>query len=199
MDFDAASGYLIQRLRRELNQTLSYHCVEHTLDVLDAATRLTNLEHVGPREKKLILTASLFHDAGMIVQYHDHESASVDLATAILPEFGYTKPDIDEIAGLIMVTKLPQRPYSHAEQIICDADLDYLGRDDFFILSFRLQLEWKLNGIRDTSLAEWLDIQVRFLSDHRYFTNSAIILRNEIKLKHLQEVSQICQKMNPNS
>jgi HD superfamily phosphodiesterase len=48
MDFDAASGYIIDRLRRELNPTLSYHCVEHSIDVLEATRRLAEQENVEP-------------------------------------------------------------------------------------------------------------------------------------------------------
>jgi len=188
MDFSVASGYIIHRLQRELNPALSYHCVEHTIDVLDATRRLADSEKIGPHDQALLETAALFHDAGMIIQYKDHESVSVDLAREFLPGFGYSTSEVEEIASLIMVTKLPQRPYNHVEQIICDADLDYLGRDDFFINSFKLRLEWQTNGIINTSLPEWFDIQIQFLQEHRYFTNSAILLRNEKKHNHLEAI-----------
>jgi uncharacterized protein len=188
MDFDAASGYIIHRLRRDLNRSLSYHSAEHTLDVLESTRRLAESENIDPRARTLLETASVYHDAGMLIQYKDHESASVAIAEQVLPGFGYSGPDIEEIAGLIMVTKLPQGPVGHLEQIICDADLDYLGRDDFFIHSFKLRLEWQVNGIRNTTLPEWFDIQIKFLTEHRYFTTSAILLRNEKKLKNLEEI-----------
>ncbi len=191
MDFNAASGYMLQRLERELKPELSYHCVSHTVDVLDATRLLSGLENISPQDQILLLTASLFHDAGMIVKYKDHESASVGLAEQTLPGLGYYKPQMDEIASLIMVTKLPQRPYNHFEQIICDADLDYLGRDDFFINSFKLKHEWQTNGIRTTTLQEWFEIQVKFLSEHQYFTKSAIRLRNAKKMQHLEEIRQL--------
>ncbi|MDP1622020.1 MAG: HD domain-containing protein [Bacteroidales bacterium] len=194
MDFHAASRDIIQRLRRELNPSLTYHSVEHTLDVLEAARWLSNAEKIGSHAKILIETASLYHDAGMIIQYKDHESASVILAKQTLPGFGFPDSDIDEIARLIMVTKLPQRPYDHLEQIICDADLDYLGRDDFFIHSFNLKLEWQVNEVRVTTLAEWCEIQINFLTEHQYFTKSASLLRNEKKLKHLAEIQQLCRR-----
>jgi predicted metal-dependent HD superfamily phosphohydrolase len=191
MDFNAASGYIIHRLRRELNPSLSYHCVEHTLDVLDATRRLADSEKIEPHARILLETASVFHDAGMLVQYKDHESVSVVLAKQALPGFGYSDSEIDEIASLIMVTKLPQGPGNHFEQIICDADLDYLGRDDFFINSFKLRLEWQTNHIRNTTLPEWFAIQIKFLTEHQYFTNSAFHLRHEKKMQHLEEIKQL--------
>ena len=200
MDFKAASRYIIHRLQLELAPTLSYHCLEHSLDVLEATRLLCNLENIEPRKKILLETVSLYHDSGMIVQYRDHESISAALAREVLPRFGYSSSEIDEIANLILVTKLPQRPYNHFEQIICDADLDYLGRDDFFINSFKLRLEWQSHGVRNTTLTEWLKIQINFLSEHQYFTKSAILLRNDKKIEHLEDIKQlISQLSNRNS
>ena len=196
MDFIAASEYIVHRLRRELSPLLWYHCVEHTLDVVGATKRLADAEKIETHSRILLETAALYHDSGMIVQYKDHESASVILAKQILPGFGFSEPDIEIITRLILVTQLPQRPYDHLEQIICDADLDYLGRDDFFIHSFKLKLEWQDNEVRNTTLAEWFDIQIKFLTEHRYFTNSAILLRNEKKLKHLEEIKYLVSQ-NP--
>jgi uncharacterized protein len=191
MDFIRASEYIIQRLRAELSPALYYHCVEHTIDVYEATLRLNESENIDAHSRKLIETAALFHDAGMVIQYSNHEARSVDLIRESLPGFGYTKTEIDEISRLIMVTRLPQRAITLHEQIICDADLDYLGRDDFFIHSFRLKLEWQVNRIKITTLREWLDIQIRFLTEHHYFTNSAILLRNEKKLRLLEELKQL--------
>ncbi|MCX6267269.1 MAG: HD domain-containing protein [Bacteroidetes bacterium] len=170
---------------------LTYHCVAHTLDVVEATRWLADSEKIESHDKILLLTASSYHDAGMLVQYIDHESASVSIARQMLPGFGFSKPDIDEIARLIMVTKLPQRASNHHEQIICDADLDYLGRDEFLVNSFKLRLEWQVNNIRNTTLQEWFNIQVNFLTDHQYFTRSAMQHRNEKKIKHLEEIKQL--------
>lgn len=194
MDLGAASGYIIGRLRNELPSSLTYHSVEHTLDVTEAVQRLAGLEQIARHDADILETTALFHDAGMLVRYRDHETASASLAREILPGFGYSPAEIDEVARLILVTKLPQRPYDHLEQVICDADLDYLGRDDFFIYSFKLRLEWQVFRIKQTSLSEWLDIQVRFLTEHNYFTASAIRLRQETKLKNLEEVKSLIHR-----
>ncbi len=188
MNVSGARDYIIQRLRTELNPSLYYHSVEHTLDVYEAVRRLITAENTGPDDSALLETAALFHDSGLLVQYSDHEIASSKIADSILPGFGYSPEEIDCIAGLIMVTRLPQRPVTPVEKILCDADLDYLGREDFFIHSFQLRLEWQLNGIRNLSLQDWFKTQVSFLSAHQYFTISALSSRNEQKRKNLEEV-----------
>lgn len=196
MDFAGARNYIIGRMRKELNPSLTYHTTEHTLDMHQAAIRLMEMEQIeDDNERVRMETAALYHDAGMMISYNDHETQSVLIAGEMLPRFGYSLKDIDEIAGLILVTKLPQMPASLAEQILCDADLDSLGRNDFFIESFRLQLEWKLNGIRQTTLEEWLTFEVGFFKGHEYFTRSERGLRQAQKMRNLHEMTNILERL----
>ncbi|MCX6248799.1 MAG: HD domain-containing protein [Bacteroidetes bacterium] len=196
MDFTGARIHILDRLRNELNPLLTYHTVEHTLDMHRAAIRLMDMEKFDDeRERLLIETAAVYHDAGMMVSYNDHETQSVLIAGKTLPSFGYSLEEIDEVAGLILVTRLPQMPSTLPEKILCDADLDSLGRDDFFIQSFQLQLEWKLNGIAQTTLEEWLRFEVKFFNSHEYFTKSGRELRQEQKRKNLLEIENILGKL----
>jgi uncharacterized protein len=193
MDLERARNYIITRLGKELNPSLYYHTLEHTLDVQESVIRLCRCENTDTKLNHIIQTAALFHDAGMIITYEEHEVASVDIAREILPQFLYTPEEIDLVSDLILVTRLPQRPKTHAEEIICDADLDNLGRQDFFLHSFRLKLEWELNGILTCDLKEWLHRQVKFLEDHDFFTADAIATRQEKKMKNLAEIKKIIQ------
>jgi uncharacterized membrane-anchored protein YitT (DUF2179 family) len=72
-----------------------------------------------------------------------------------------------------MATKLPQAPSNIKESIICDADLHYLGTDQYFAISESLFNEYrKLEIIKNRS--DWRRKQIQFFSSHRYFTNAAI-------------------------
>ena len=196
MDFDDARDYILDRLRNELSPSLTYHTVEHTLDMHRSALRLMDMEQFNDKHERLLIeTAAIYHDAGMLVSYKDHETQSVLIAGEVLPGFGYSQDEIDDIAGLILVTRLPQKPNSLPEKILCDADLDSLGRDDFFIESFQLHLEWKLNGIADYTLEEWLRFESKFFNDHEYFTHSGRQLRQKQKQKNLQEITDILERL----
>ncbi|MCX6284359.1 MAG: HD domain-containing protein [Bacteroidetes bacterium] len=196
MDFQGAKSFIVEKLRKELNPGYTYHCLGHTLDVHAAVIRLIGMEGIPEEEARLMEVAALYHDSGMLVRYLDHESASVDLATRFLPDFSFKKEEIAMISSLILVTRLPQKASSIAEQVLCDADLDYLGREDFFIHSFELQNEWNHFGIRKTDLTSWLDIQVKFLSEHDYFTKSAVLLRSRKKSENLNEIISLWQQKN---
>ena len=70
---------------------------------------------------------------------------------------------------------------------MCDADLDYLGRDDFHEIATRLREELKEHGKIDSD-KQWDEIQVKFLNMHKYFTKTAIKTRKKKKQQNLKEV-----------
>nr|NQU89730.1 HD domain-containing protein [Bacteroidota bacterium] len=191
MDFEGVKIFIINKLKAELNPALYYHDIHHTLDVYESAERIAKLENVSDEELILIKTASLFHDSGMLKTYTGHEEASCEISGQYLPEFGYDQQQIDIINRMIMTTKLPQSASERLEQILCDADLDYLGRDDFYMISHRLKLEWILQNFMATTLKEWYYLQINFLNGHKYFTKSAFSTREKGKQKNLREIIQI--------
>lgn len=191
MDFPGACNFLLDRLNRELSPKLFYHNVMHTVDVIEAAERIGISEKIDDAGIVILKTAALYHDSGMMTRYKEHETASVTLAEQTLPGFGFSTSEIDHICNLIMVTKLPQRPANLFEEVLCDADLDYLGKEDFFVRSFNLKREWEENNIMTLTLTEWYRSQIRFLSDHQYFTKSAFQLRDEKKQHYLKQIIQL--------
>src|SRR5210317_239073 len=158
MNYPEARDFIIKKLSEELDPDLTYHNIEHTLDVLNAASNLADLEKIENHDKLILQTAALFHDSGMLVTYSGHEDASVEIVRQYLPEFGYDTKDIDLISEMIITTKLPQSAKTYLEKILCDADLDYLGREDFFMIAHRLQYEWNVQNIRNTTLREWYEL-----------------------------------------
>lgn len=191
MDYSKAREYITSKLADELNPDLSYHNIDHTLDVLNAASHLAVRESISQHETTLLETAALFHDSGMLHTYNGHEEASVKIVKETLPDFGYTPEDISAISDMIITTKLPQSASTHLEKILCDADLDYLGREDFFMIAHQLQYEWNILEIRKTTLREWYELQIMFLEEHTFFTLSAQKLRNEKKADNLKQVKEL--------
>lgn len=180
MQFQEAKSYINGRLRKELPKHLTYHSLAHVKDVYRAAERLAKAEGVKGEDLTLLLTAVLFHDAGFIFQSKDHEQIGCDIVRAELPRFDYTPEQIERICGMIMATRIPQTPYNLLEEIIADADLDYLGRDDFWIIGNTLFEELQMYGIIQTE-DEWNALQIRFLEQHHYFTQTAIRTRQPKK------------------
>jgi uncharacterized protein len=126
----------------------------------------------------------LFHDSGFMNTYQGHEEEGCRIAQQVLPDFGYTPGQISAICGMIMATKIPQNPQTHLERIISDADLDYLGRDDFEPIAATLYEELKARDLV-SDVEAWNKIQVRFIDAHRYWTTSERERRNAQKEQHL--------------
>jgi len=194
MDFEAVKKYVLERLKAELSETLTYHSVDHTLDVLDAAEKICKLEGVNGQDMCLVKTAALFHDLGFLETYDGHEDFSIKKAQEILPRYGFNDDNIKKIAGMINSTRIPQTPTNKLEEILADADLDYLGRDDLFLIGQRLQHEWKLLG-KISSLREWHEKQLSLIRKNSYFTKSSKKLRNKKKQENIKEIeSLLCIK-----
>ena len=135
----------------------------------------------------VLKSAATYHDAGFVEKYDNNEVVGASMAADILPKYGYTDEQIKLVWALIYATIIPHKPNNHLEQIICDADLDYLGRDDFHTISDTLRRELRDHGkIKSDRL--WDEIQVKFLTQHKYFTKSAKKLRGPKKKKHLKEI-----------
>ena len=187
MQFEKAYSFLIEKLESGLPSYLHYHSPEHTKEVVVATDKLANAEHISERDLIIVKTAALFHDCGFLETYSDHEEISCDMARKWLPQFEYSTDEIEEICSIILATKIPQTPHNHLEEILADADLDYLGRDDFFTIGNRLYEELAMFGIVHNE-DDWNRLQIKFLENHHYFTPTAIRLRKAQKEAHLQSI-----------
>ncbi|HEX9980919.1 MAG TPA: HD domain-containing protein [Flavobacterium sp.] len=181
------SDFILEKLTAGLPLHLHYHSISHTLDVYNTAAMIAAQENITADDTRLLLTAALFHDSGFLHQSKGHEAVSCRIASEVLPQFGYTKTDIERVCLMISATKIPQNPHSLLESIICDADLDYLGRDDFFETGHNLYLEMLAEGTI-ASEAEFDHLQIDFLQQHVYFTNTSRQLRNDKKAQHLKSL-----------
>ena len=96
-----------------------------------------------------------------------------------------------------MSTKMPPKPQNLLEQIICDADLDYLGRTDFIPVSNMLYKELHEHG-KIGALHDWNMMQIKFIEQHQYFTNTARQLRNVNKNNQLANIRKWMEEIEKN-
>ena len=172
MRFGEVHSFFLKKLENELPADLLYHNVRHTVEVLAAVEEIAESEKVTGEDLVLLKTAALFHDAGFLTAYEGHEEVSCDIARSILPEYDYSPDKIESVCRMIRATRVPQHPLDKKADILCDADLSYLGTDDYTAYAENLFLELEGRGIVK-SRKEWTEKQVRFLEEHRYCTESA--------------------------
>jgi class 3 adenylate cyclase len=188
--FNDLQEVILDKLEKELPKYLYYHNVKHTVDVVTEVELIGWAEGINDEEMLLLKTAALFHDVGHTVEYDNHEYHGTVIAREMLPKYGYSEDQIDRICEIIMATKLPPNPKNLLEEIICDADLDYLGRTDFIPVSNTLYKELHEQN-KIGSLNQWNKLQVKFISGHQYFTKTARSLREVNKQKQIERISRL--------
>lgn len=188
--YQEAENFICNILKRDLSPKLYYHSFFHVMDVLSASLRIAENENITGEDLHLLRIAVLFHDSGFLLTYKNHEEAGCELVKKHLPQFGFNEDQIERICGMIMATKIPQQAKTLLEKTICDADLDYLGRDDFYPIGLTLFEEWKV-FLNITEEKQWNTIQVNFLSLHIYHTDYSKRVRGALKDKHLNELTRL--------
>ncbi len=195
-DYEGAQRYALKRLERELAPMLAYHSLFHTRDdVMPAAARLAAIEGVDDDDRDLLCTAAAFHDIGFVERYPNHEIVGIRIAAEALPRFGFTPAQIQVVLDIILATRLPQTPFTLLEQIMADADLDVLGRNDFFQRNEHLRQELAVTGSSSTDAA-WYARQLKFLMEHSYFTPAARSSRGPKKQQHIEELEARLQELH---
>jgi class 3 adenylate cyclase len=189
--FDDLEEEVLDRLERELPENMYYHNLKHTIDVVNQVEIIARREEVSEEEMLLLKTAALFHDVGFTQGYKDHELLGIKIAREILPRFNYSEEQIVKICDLIFATRMPPNPQNKLEEIMCDADLDYLGRADFVPVSNMLFKELVEHEAIENNIERWNNMQVQFISGHQYFTQSAKLLRDVNKQKQLENIRNL--------
>jgi len=178
---------VLEILAKQLPEHLKYHSVSHTLYVLDKCILISKKENLSRSNTNLLKIAALYHDIGFIKGSKNHEEESCKIAKRHLKKDGYSKEDIAKICGMIMATKIPQQPKNAMENILADADLEYLGTKDFWNIGDLLFEELSYQDKKMTK-QKWNNIQISFLGLHRYHTKFCQQYREKYKRKHLQKL-----------
>jgi len=177
-------------LNSKLSSKLSYHSVDHTLGALKTCELYLKHMNIDKYQAKLLRIGILFHDIGFTETIVEHEAKGAEIAKKMMSDLGFSKDDIQIVVGMILATKVPQQPHTILEQIICDVDLDYLGRDDFYPIGNLLFNELKAYSLV-TDLNDWNKIQIKFLENHKYHTDFAIKKRQPEKEKRIAELQKL--------
>lgn len=190
MEFQNAKQFALNKLKGELSEDLIYHSVEHTLDVVKAARIFGKMEGLQNSDMRLLEIAAVYHDIGFIESYENHEDHSIKIAKEVLPNFGFSKEEIGIITSAIHATKIPQTPLNHIGEVLADSDLDNLGREDVFVIGQCIHSELCRYG-RTLTLIEWYEEQMSFFKKHRYFTKSALKIREAKKQENIRELENL--------
>lgn len=176
-------------LDNNLPKYLTYHNTLHTLYVLDRAIYIAKKENIKAKDLELLEVAALFHDIGFVRTHKEHEKVGCEIASEQLKSYGYSKEEIDKVCGMIMATKVPQQPKTHLEEIIADADLEYMATSKYQQIAHNLFIELQQYNPRLTT-NEWNAIQIKFIESHNYHTTYCKRYKEFRKVRNLNALKK---------
>jgi predicted metal-dependent HD superfamily phosphohydrolase len=184
--------YIRDLFRDELPDGIKYHDANHTLHpdrgVVAVANNLAISENISEHDRELLITAAYFHDTGYIREYDKNEPIAARMAGRILKLIGYKANEIENIQKMILSTDFERNPKTHVEKILCDADLDNLGREDFFKLDGKLREGRRIRGLDVSDDAKWYRGTLEIIKKYQYYTESQKKLREKGKQKNIKRL-----------
>jgi predicted metal-dependent HD superfamily phosphohydrolase len=191
--------YIRKLFRDELPESIQYHDAEHTLHptkgVVAVANNLAILENISEHDRELLIAAAYFHDVGFIREYVKNEAIAARMAGRVLELIGYNSNEVENIQSMILATDPEVEPRTHVEKILCDADLDNLGREDFFEMDDKLREGQRLKGKEVSDNLAWRRRTIDFMKKHKYYTEFQRKFREEGKSKNLKKLLEILKSL----
>ena len=191
--------YIRALFKDELPDGIKYHDADHTLHptrgVVAVANSIAISENISEHDRELLIAAAYFHDTGYIREYEKNEPIAARMAGRILKLIGYESEEIEKIQKMILATDLAREPQTHIEEILCDADLDHLGRDDFLELDGKLREGRGIRGLDVSDDAKWYRGTLKILRMHKFYTQTQKKLREMGKKKNNEKLLKILENI----
>ena len=168
--FQQIFAHINQLYTRPMSSCLFFHTFTHTLEVLKASKEIGLHLNLTPEEREIIWIAACFHDTGYKHTYVGHEQESKRIAYQFLTGIRYGAEKIEQVLRCIEATRIPQKPQTLLEQVLCDADLYHLSIRSYKQKEAQLRKEWECVFNKKYTDREWNSENLKFLAGHHYFT-----------------------------
>jgi predicted metal-dependent HD superfamily phosphohydrolase len=166
-----ASRYIKNRFRKKAKVEFKYHNLSHTKKVVKAAEKISRKYDLSKNDVIILLVSAWFHDIGFLDAPQQHEERGAQLVEKFLQSERVPKEFFPLFKDTILSTRMPQKPSTLIQEILCDADLYHLGTSDFFRNSKSLRKESQyIKGVAIDKI-EWLSANIKLLKSHYYFTD----------------------------
>ncbi|GAA3518413.1 hypothetical protein GCM10022393_35670 [Aquimarina addita] len=186
---EKTDNFVADLYKKKLSENCIYHNYTHTKRVFKSTKEIIDNSTISEEEKEVLLLTALLHDTGYSEGFENHEEKSVRIASDFLANQKADKRLIDQVAALIMATKMNHTPTNPLENIIKDADSSHLAKDYFKETSEFLRQEFRLTHVKNYSKSQWLKANINFLQNlHEFHTPYAIKNWEPKKQKHLSQI-----------
>lgn len=166
-----ARHYVTDLFNQKVRPEFVFHSLDHTEAVAEACSQISGYYQLNDEDRFVLMLAAWFHDTGYSSgKAEGHEEISAQIATDFLQQHSVSETIQQRVSSCIRATHMPQSPISQTEKILCDADLLHLSTDDFKAMSQLLRQERESLLGQKISKKEWRRGNIKFLQEHKYFT-----------------------------
>ena len=109
----------------------------------------------------------------------------MELAKDYFKTKGLEDDQLEKIEECILSTRIPQQPVSAISQLVCDASMYHLAEKDAVQHADALRAEYEAIAKMQFTDEEWLNENIKMISNHFYFTTGARELFQKRKDKTL--------------
>ncbi len=163
--------YVAESLNSKSRKEYTYHNMEHTTRVVNAAGILGEEADLSMEDRFLLIVAAIYHDVGYCDGCANHEIKSVEMAQSKLKELGVSKEKIDRISELIMATKMDWEGDDTLSRLLRDADMSGLADASYMKISEDLRTEKSFIHNKKIEVAEWINQNIDFFKSQKYLTS----------------------------
>lgn len=165
-----------------------FHNIWHTFEVFARSKYLCEQLWINKEDSIDVMLWAIFHDTWYAKQYIKNEEIWARIAEIFLIKKWWKTERIEKIKWIIMATTLWDKANNILEQIIQDADLDNLGRNDCIGNTINLRKEILLVTWNDIPLREWLMSSYLLLKNHKFQTLTSYSERNTKKEENIKKL-----------
>jgi predicted metal-dependent HD superfamily phosphohydrolase len=184
-------AYAEEVFKNKAFEERSYHNLQHTVDVVEAAEEIGEHTSLTEDEMESVLVAAWLHDIGYVNGSQEHELKAAEKAREMLSSWGAPHKKVMEISEAIMATKVPQQPKSLISKVLCDADLYHLATEECEAKSNKLREEWEASGDKKMDEKEWIESNLNFMENHHYHTPYGQTVLQQGKKKNIKKIRKI--------
>lgn len=196
--YQAIPEYVSLLFKRNGSPVLVYHNLEHTERVVSRTMEIRSFYRLGEQDSFVLFAAAWFHDTGQLFGIpEDHEDRSIALMEEFMSLHKIDREIVGQVKGCIQATKIPHKPETFLQEIMCDADTYNLGTEEFLRTDDQLREELSLRGF--ITLEGWNESTLLFLARHRFFTSYCRDLLQAGKQRNIDIVkARITGAVKPN-
>ena len=178
-----------------LPETMVYHNLNHTREVVKAADKIGTYANITEEEKEILMLSAWFHDTGFKYDYDTHEEKSIEIAKEFLKQNHYPKDKIEKVVACIISTKTGNNPKTLTERVLNDADFIHLSKKTYFDKLLLLKSELENTIGKKIIDAEWYEENLAFLRSHQYSTEyGKTVLRPKVE-QSIEAQSKMLKKL----